>query len=533
MSSMNGNAKIQVQAVNPTRHDKSSSYSDELPPAFSERDDLDARDELRERELEEARARASQMEKTMRWWSDCTANWREKWGKVRAERNKAREENRQLKLKLEAAVKEISNLKRERLAAQELQSKLEKENERLEKELKKDKRSIPSARVEPSLKENSPDHCDGLKNASVYETTVPKLGAEKQFIEQILQKNEFYEGQCEDGNVFERSHSVPAEERKRSRVSSKKQKSIGVKHADEGSSQQVSLIRMKLEQTEKLLIEERSSKQNLREELDGLQSDLAALKLKNEELMVSHQDYAQEIVRVRSRHEKEVGQLNADLEEACNSTNNSANARKISELRGEIERLQAENTEEWSKCDKLESEKLALERENKKMRLQIEDLTSQLTESSKVSKGLLSADVKQLQTQLDEKNRELQELRHAYGKVRKQLQEKAEELSHTKKRVEQHENEVRKLRTRVEELKIDLTKAEDEVDCQTSNMKKLQRNLDEKTELADSYKVQLEHLNSRLKVGGIAPSINPRYIPGQRSSTQLSSDESEEEPSFH
>lgn len=35
-----------------------------------------------QRELEEARARATQMEKTMRWWSDCTANWREKWSKV-------------------------------------------------------------------------------------------------------------------------------------------------------------------------------------------------------------------------------------------------------------------------------------------------------------------------------------------------------------------------------------------------------------------------------------------------------------------
>ena len=251
---MNGNAKIQVQTVNPTRHVKSSSQPGELPSAFLE-DDFDDRDELRERELEEARARASQMEKTMRWWSDCTANWREKWGKVRAERNKAREENRQLKLKLEAAAKEISNLKRDRLAAQELQSKLEKENERLEKELKEDKRTIPSARVEPSLKENSPDHSDGLKNSSVYETTVPKLGAEKQFIEQILQKNEFYEGQCEDGNTFERSHSVPAEERKRNRASSKKQKSIDVE--EEESSQQVALVRMKLEQTEKVLIEER------------------------------------------------------------------------------------------------------------------------------------------------------------------------------------------------------------------------------------------------------------------------------------
>ena len=37
---------------------------------------------MRQRELEEMRARAAQMEKTMRWWSDCTANWREKWSKV-------------------------------------------------------------------------------------------------------------------------------------------------------------------------------------------------------------------------------------------------------------------------------------------------------------------------------------------------------------------------------------------------------------------------------------------------------------------
>lgn len=45
--------------------------------------DWESREELRLRELEEARARAAQMEKTMRWWSDCTANWREKWSKVK------------------------------------------------------------------------------------------------------------------------------------------------------------------------------------------------------------------------------------------------------------------------------------------------------------------------------------------------------------------------------------------------------------------------------------------------------------------
>lgn len=70
------------------------------------------------------------MEKTMRWWSDCTANWREKWSKVRNERNKAREEAKILRNKLEAATKDSNNFKRE---SQEL----EIQNEQLRKELEK------------------------------------------------------------------------------------------------------------------------------------------------------------------------------------------------------------------------------------------------------------------------------------------------------------------------------------------------------------------------------------------------------------
>jgi chromosome segregation ATPase len=48
-------------------------------------------------ELEELRSRVNQMEKTMKWWSDCTLNWREKWSQVRAERNAAREELKRMK----------------------------------------------------------------------------------------------------------------------------------------------------------------------------------------------------------------------------------------------------------------------------------------------------------------------------------------------------------------------------------------------------------------------------------------------------
>lgn len=85
---------------------------------------------LRQRELEEARGRAAQMEKTMRWWSDCTANWREKWSKVRNERNKAREECKQLRTKLDTVSKESATYKREK-------EELETQNDQLKKEIEK------------------------------------------------------------------------------------------------------------------------------------------------------------------------------------------------------------------------------------------------------------------------------------------------------------------------------------------------------------------------------------------------------------
>ena len=42
------------------------------------------------------------------------------------------------------------------------------------------------------------------------------------------------------------------------------------------------------------------------------------------------------LARLRSKHEKEVGELNANLEEAYGSSNRSGNATKINDLRAEV-----------------------------------------------------------------------------------------------------------------------------------------------------------------------------------------------------
>ena len=120
--------------------------------------EYDDREELRQRELEEIRARAAQMEKTMRWWSDCTSNWREKWCKVRNERNKAREENRQLRAKLDTCIKENNTLKREK-------EELANQNEQL-------KSSLPSKTVKDKSDQATSASTDSnLISASLMEST--------------------------------------------------------------------------------------------------------------------------------------------------------------------------------------------------------------------------------------------------------------------------------------------------------------------------------------------------------------------------
>ncbi len=46
----------------------------------------------------------------MRWWSECTANWRDKWSKVRAERNKYKDDLKRLALKYETTIQELNKM---------------------------------------------------------------------------------------------------------------------------------------------------------------------------------------------------------------------------------------------------------------------------------------------------------------------------------------------------------------------------------------------------------------------------------------
>ncbi|KAB0796948.1 hypothetical protein PPYR_11009 [Photinus pyralis] len=461
----------------------------------------EAKEALRQRELEEARARAAQMEKTMRWWSDCTANWREKWSKVRSERNKARDEAKQLRSKLDSALKDANVYKREK-------QEIELQNEQLKKEIEKihllllkhagqfDGQIFEALGEDPlrdftfSQTHESPTKNCELQNGLGTDcdsttTSLLELDKDASIEEYILQGAvprhiEYKDANIDDSltNGFDcKSERVPRKE----------------EYDEEYMFQKMSMLQLRLEEATKTLQVEREEKLMLHRNVERLSGECQEAKEKCEEFRQARQDAVRELLSLQDQHQEEVQLIRADLQDEANSREGMD--RRINDLRAELERLQTENAAEWGKRERLETEKLSLERENKKLRGELRDLHERLERKGRPLTNS-DAELRQLQQELIDKNKEISELKHSQNKLKKMVQDKITELAHTVRRAEQYETEVKKLRNRVEELKRDLAVAEDELDTASNNIRKLQRTNDELQEQVDNFQVQLQHLHT-------------------------------------
>uniref|UniRef100_A0A9R1SP65 Coiled-coil domain-containing protein 102A n=2 Tax=Cyprinus carpio TaxID=7962 RepID=A0A9R1SP65_CYPCA len=469
--------------------------------------DWESREELRLRELEEARARAAQMEKTMRWWSDCTANWREKWSKVRAERNRARDEVRQLRQRLDALTKELTGARRERqeLAAENEQLRLETQRVRAEQNSPVNASTAPASNSSASTHSNQPREPDIKQDNQDEENVRDGPGSpEQEPVRDVdtdkpdKQKElELLEALLRAKSEAPDSWDIRSASSLRSVLSRQDRSRLLWEDlaALEEDSSKLNALQLRLDESQKVLLKEREDKHALIKNIEKLEAELSQWKLKYEELNKSKQEALKQ-----------------------------------------MERLQVENAAEWGRRERLETEKLALERENKKLRAQMEDLEEQLARKRRQAASALDTDLKTIQCELFERNKELADLRHVHSKVKKQYQEKMAELAHANRRVEQHETEVKKLRLRVEELKKELGQAEDELDEAHNQTRKLQRSLDEQVEQTENLQVQLEHLQSRLRrqqnpglFGKMRTSPSSRFVPEDADAPLSDPDEDEEE----
>ncbi|KAI4532656.1 hypothetical protein MG293_017064 [Ovis ammon polii] len=432
--------------------------------------------ELRLRELEEVKARAAQMEKTMRWWSDCTANWREKWSKVRAERNSAREEGRQLRIKLDMAVKELSALKKKQPLPHPAEATQDRKLPGFPEvaRAQRDPLQIGSKTCE-SIRE-----CLGKREFPTKENANSKEGS---LIIDPLKLSEGMKLSLDCPDLFKNGVSENCTVRPGLRLQA-------INLPLENEVPEISALQGHLDDFQKVLWKEREMRLSLEKEIERLESALSVWKWKYEELKESKAKSLKQFDILHGQHKNEMEEVSGLIREESKSQN--SNDRVVYELRAELERLQAENTSEWDKRELLEKEKQGLERENRRLKVQVKEMEELLHRRNRLSENSEGPDFKTSGVEPQEKNKflngtimvplygqfqitrnamELVDLQHAYCKLSRQYQAKTAELTRANNLVDQNEAEVKKLRLQVEELKWGLNQKEDKkyaLECEST-----------------------------------------------------------------
>ncbi|XP_050624081.1 coiled-coil domain-containing protein 102B isoform X5 [Macaca thibetana thibetana] len=369
-------------------------------------------EELRLRELEEVKARAAQMEKTMRWWSDCTANWREKWSKVRAERNSAREEGRQLRIKLEMAMKELSTLKKK--------PSLPPQKEALEA---KDTQDLKL----PGFTEEACEHRDQFQVSSQMYESIRECLVKRQFstkedtnnkeegvVIDSLKLSEEMKPNLDGVDLFNNGGSGNGEMKAGLRL-----KAINLPLENEVT--EISALQVHLDEFQKILWKEREMRTALEKEIERLESALSLWKWKYEELKESKPEHVKEFDICLVQHNDEMEELSGNVKEESKSQNSKD--RVICELRAEellnlqhayykLSRQYQANIAELTHANNRVDQN---EAEVKKLRLQVEELKQGLNQKEDELDDSLNQ-IRELQRSLNEereRNENLEaELRH-------------------------------------------------------------------------------------------------------------------------
>ncbi|XP_028593276.2 coiled-coil domain-containing protein 102B isoform X1 [Podarcis muralis] len=417
-------------------------------------------EELRLRELEEAKARAAQMEKTMRWWSDCTANWREKWSKVRAERNKAREEGRQLKLKLEASMKELSALKK-------INQCLLTENEDVEARSVR-KKSFAFSEIclmtEDHLASLEKEPVKHVQNNKIFE--VESLCQEVYATENPLGDHQDKIINLEILDSRGKHRSVFLENPDTSKENESRSQDDEVVH--------LSVLHLHLHESRKILQKEQKIRLSLEKEIEKLKSEKILWKWKYEELRKSKQQSLKQFGIHNDVHQTEVTRITEGLEEDPGPK--SQNSMKIWDLQAEMEIPQPESTSVWERRKNLEIENQELGIDNRRLKAKMKDLQDLLDRKSKWPAIHLCGDLKIPYSELLGENKDLVHLPCSDGELHKQDQDILAELAQTRKKAEQHKAEAKQLSIRIEDLRRKLKEAESKKPSETGKERSFTHN---------------------------------------------------------
>uniref|UniRef100_A0A669F525 Myosin-9 n=1 Tax=Oreochromis niloticus TaxID=8128 RepID=A0A669F525_ORENI len=267
-----------------------------------------------------------------------------------------------------------------------------------------------------------------------------------------------------------------------------------------------------LQMQEELAAAERVKRQ-AQQERDELQDEINNQAAKNAQ-----------VAEERRRLEARIAQLEEELEEEQCNTELVNDRLKKAML--QTDQMNVELTAERSTSQRVEGARAQLDRQNKELKLKLQELEGTVKSKYKANMAALEAKIAQLEEQLDIETRERQTATKLVRRSEKKLKEVILQVDDERRNTEQYKDQVDKLNSRMKQLKRQLEEAEEEAQRANASRRKLQRELEDATESADAMNREVNSLKSKLRRGDL-PFTTRRTIPRSSGGGGDSEEESE------
>uniref|UniRef100_A0A3B3XV04 Myosin-9 n=1 Tax=Poecilia mexicana TaxID=48701 RepID=A0A3B3XV04_9TELE len=229
-------------------------------------------------------------------------------------------------------------------------------------------------------------------------------------------------------------------------------------------------------------------KRQLQTERDELQDEINSSNTKNSVLTDE-----------KRRLETRIAQLEEELDEE--HLNTEMVNERVKRMTMQTDQLTTELTSERSNSQQLEGARSQLDRQNKELKLKLQELEVTIKSKYKSSITSLEARIAQLEEQLDVESKERQQASRLVRRTEKKLKEVMLQVDDERRNTDQYKDQVEKTNSRMRQLKRQLEETEEELTRANVYRRKLQRDLEDATESADLMNREVSTLKSKLRYG--------------------------------
>ncbi|NWU40474.1 MYH9 protein, partial [Hylia prasina] len=255
-------------------------------------------------------------------------------------------------------------------------------------------------------------------------------------------------------------------------------------------------------------------------EMIQLQEELAAAERAKRQAQQERDELADEIannsgkgalaMEEKRRLEARIAQLEEELEEEQGNTEIINDRLKKANL--QIDQVNADLNAERSNAQKNENARQQMERQNKELKLKLQEMESAVKSKYKATITALEAKIAQLEEQLDMETKERQAASKQVRRAEKKLKDILLQVDDERRNAEQFKDQADKANMRLKQLKRQLEEAEEEAQRANASRRKLQRELEDATETADAMNREVSSLKSKLRRGDLPFVMTRRMV---------------------